>query len=226
MDIVDTRVLIHAEVVQHWEREHRNAAAALRVHPDRIENYINSFRLKQTNGDILVARIEDFFCNGFGIEWSPTQATIFSAIMDAYCEHVYGREWMRRKASVMKHRGLKCIKTEILISMGRRHGKSFVGAAVAAAIFLLAPDTFVAIFSLTERQSRLFMEQVIAHIDFAFDSGEYVCREDYKEISGTKEMLVIQHPDGSIQRLGSFPGTSKVSGARRRGCGCRRRHIT
>lgn len=209
--IIDTASTVHKTPLRYWENEY-NVYKATKMHniPTR---YLRSESAVKTNtkGDYLLKQVQDLFHSGMGVTWSEVQLRIFNAFIDACLPKIYGDEWNEVKQRVMYQRGLNRIQQETLVVMARRNGKTFVTSGTAAAMFLVIPNLSVAVFSVSERQSKMLMTATMEKIEAAFELGTHVNRQGYTTVSRNKEMLVMTHPSGGKQVLGCYPGSVRVS---------------
>ncbi|MDB9801150.1 hypothetical protein OAB94_02110 [Flavobacteriaceae bacterium] len=162
-------------------------------------------------GDIIVQQLYDLFLNGLGILWSPVQLKIFDAAVNAMLPKIYGKYWYQSKTRVLNSRGISKVSQEILIQMARRNGKTFVTSGVAAVLLLLVPGIKIAIFSVSERQSKMLKDEIDARINDAWALGTHVTTDSYTKIMSNKESWIYQmNKTGTKQSLGSYPGSVKV----------------
>lgn len=175
---------------------------------DRIE--LNSGKLS-IEGDEILFKLNDLFHNGIGIKWSPVQVTIFNAAVDAILPKIYGDYWDSAKTRVLKSRDLDKMWQELMIQMARRNGKTFSVAGVATCFLLCIPGISIAIFSVSERQSKMLKVEVDDMINRAFEKGTHVTRDDFTKIETNKEKWIYKmNATGTKQVLGSYPGSVKV----------------
>jgi hypothetical protein len=215
MQIIDTSALFHTKLINYWRTEHE-------VYERSRHNALNRFDRaagglergdgsRRCNGDRILERLIDVFLNGFGVIWSSVQIKIFHALVDAVLPRIYNEEWEEVKGRVMVQRKIDRIYQEVLITMGRRNGKTWLTSGTAAAMFLTIPEITIAVFSVGKRQAELFMGAAVEKIELAFSRGTHVKKSDYNVVRNSQEMLVYEHPMGGKQVLGCYPGSSKVS---------------
>lgn len=208
--VIDTSKSLHKNVLRYWDNEY-NTYKATKQHniPTRFMRSTMDIKTN-TKGDFLLKQVQDLFHHGMGVRWSEVQLRIFNAFIDACLPKIYGDEWNEVKQRVMYQRGLNRIQQETLVVMARRNGKTFVTSGTAAAMFLVIPNLSVAVFSVSERQSKMLMTATIEKIEAAFELGTHVNRQGYTRVSSNKEMLVMTHPSGGKQVLGCYPGSVRV----------------
>lgn len=178
----------------------------------RYERAIKNKKHSAIAGDDILFRLNDLFYNGLGMRFSPVQQTIFRAAVDSALPKIYGEEWTNVKERVLQQRGLAKMKQELLIQMGRRNGKTVVTSAVAAVFMLVIPQIKVAIFSVSERQSKMLMTEIENRIKSAFKKGTHVTKDDFTLKQKNKERIIyIMNATGTEQEVGSFPGSVRVS---------------
>lgn len=208
---LDMFELLHRDAITYWTqqaleaREKKYKPLTSRFEAARLEAYAT-----KSNRDQLFDLLYDFWHNGMGIDWEPSQNTIFDAAVNACLAIIYAEEWQGVKAQKLKERALKRFAQELLISMGRRNGKTYSVSGLAATFFLLIPGCSIGIFSVSDRQSKLMMKEIKARIKSAWKQGKYVREEDYKVIEDNKENYILRHPSGAEQLLGSYPSRSEV----------------
>lgn len=212
--VLDTANILHAELVEYWTKENelyrKTRRHNIKNRYERIHSTDRSL-LNSTKGDKLLQQTQDLFYEGMGLKWSEVQLKIFKAFIDSCLPKIYGDEWEEVKQRVMFQRGLARMQQETLVNMARRNGKTFVTSGTAAALFLMIPNLSVAVFSVSERQSKMLMTATLEKIDAAFEKGTHVNRQGYTVISKNKELLVMEHPNGGKQVLGCYPGSVRVS---------------
>ena len=209
--VLNTARCYHQSSYDYWENEHKNFYETQKHNlPTRFERS-QSNRKSNIKGDILLRKVQDLFYHGMGLRWSEVQIRIFNAFVDACLPKIYGDEWNEVKARVMHERGLNRIQQEALVIMARRNGKTFVTSGTAAAMFLIIPNLSIAVFSVSERQSKMLMTATMEKIEAAFEIGTHVNRQGYTITQSNKEMVVMKHPDGGKQVLGCYPGSVRVS---------------
>lgn len=210
MVLIDTFSLLHEPMTEWWDAESKQYQEELRKPPQTRFDSIISKGVNRVNGDALIEQMDDLFYNGFGVEWTPVQCKVYKSVVDSILPMIYGKEWGSVMARVLQKRGIDHFYNETIVSMGRRNGKSWVVSGIAAVFFLLLPGFIISVFSLAKRQSSMFMEMVIKKIEMAFKLGTHVRETDYHEVSRNQEKLIFQHPSGTTQELGSYPGSTKV----------------
>ena len=179
---------------------------------NRFERAISKNISNNKSADALVLKINTLFYTGMGVTWSPVQSKIYVAIMDGVLPLIYGSHWNENKARVMFTRKLSKIAQEVLIQMARRNGKTFVVAGVATALLLTIPGITIAIFSVSDRQSKMLKDEIDKRVRKAWELGNVVTKDDYTKIESNKETwLYMMNSTGTRQRLGAFPGSSRVS---------------
>ena len=209
--LVDTFALLHLDAITYWREENaRYRVEQRKLLHTRFELTTLKRQRATTDGDSLLAKMTDFFYNGLGIEWTEIQSIIFESALNACLAFIYGVQWETVKAQKLAERKLAKFYQELLISMGRRNGKTYVVSGIAATMFLFVPGIRIAIFSVSERQSKLLMKETYDKICAAFKRGTHVKEDEYKRLSKNKEIFVMLHPCGTEQLLGSYPGSSKV----------------
>jgi len=162
-------------------------------------------------GDKILYKLNDLFHNGMGVLWSPVQITIFNAAVDSMLPKIYGVHWDSVKSRVLKARGLDKVSQELMIQMARRNGKTFGTAGIAAAFLLVIPGVQIAIFSVSERQSKMLKVEIDNRINAAFENGTHVVRDDFTKIETNKEKWIYKmNATSTKQVLGSFPGSVNV----------------
>lgn len=211
MPIIDTNALFHTPIREYWDEQVAEYERDLSYIPDRYERAVQASAQRRYSGDQLVEQTYNLFLHGFGIDWSPTQVTIFDALVDATLHLFYGAEWAEAKTRVMRARKMTSVNPWVLVNMARRNGKTWVVSGAIAAIFLMIPGVSVAVFSVAKRQSSLFVESVMEKIERAFELGTHISKKGYKQIHRNQEMIVFEHPNGAKQVMGSYPSSSKVS---------------
>lgn len=104
---LDTTEMLHRPMVTYYENLYQEAV--------REETYLNTrfeqIDLQSTNsnsvrGDEIIAKLNDLFYNGLGIQWSTTQQKIFNAFVDSCLPRIYGAHWESVKSRVMRKRKL------------------------------------------------------------------------------------------------------------------------
>ncbi len=210
MVLIDTFSLLHEPMISWWGEESRQYQESLNKPPETRFDSIISKGANRVNGDELLEKIDDLFYNGLGLEWTPVQCKVYKSVIDSVLPVIYGKEWTSVMARVMQKRQIDHFYNEIIVSMGRRNGKSWVVSGIAAVLFLLIPKFIISVFSLAKRQSGMFMDMVIEKIEMAFKRGTHVQQSDYNEVSRNQEKLIYEHPSGAKQILGSYPGSTKV----------------
>lgn len=212
MTIIDTSALLHAPMVEYWGEESR------RYEEECKHNMLNRFdraeglgMAQRANGDDLLEQCTNLFLYGMGVDWSAVQIRIFQALIDSILPRFYGTEWEEVKARVMAQRGIERMQPWTLVNMARRNGKTWVVSGAAAAIFLTIPDISLAVFSVGRRQAAMFMSSAIEKIELAFNRGTHVNRNGYNLIQKNQEVMIYEHPSGTKQILGCYPGSVKVS---------------
>ena len=162
-------------------------------------------------GDKILKKVQDIFHNGLGIKWSPVQLKIFKVAIDAVLPKIYGIHWDSSKTRVLKARGLDKVAQELMIQMARRNGKTYVIAGVSAALLLAVPGIKIAIFSVSERQSKMLKVEIDKRISAAFELGTHVTADDFTKKETNKEKWIYtMNATGTDQELGSYPGSVKV----------------
>ena len=175
---------------------------------DRISNLAGTVSI---NGDRILQKIQDIFYHGLNVLWIPVQLKIFKVAIDAILPKIYGIHWDSSKARVLKSRGIDKVSQELLIQMARRNGKTYVIAGVSAALLLTVPGIKIAIFSVSERQSKMLKVEIDKRIKAAFELGTHVTKEEFTKKETNKEKWVyMMNATGTDQILGSYPGSVKV----------------
>ena len=178
----------------------------------RYTRAIKTKRTADIAGDRTLQRINELFFKGMGMRWSPVQQTIFRAAVDCALPKIYGKEWNTVKERVLAQRNLPKMKSELLIQMGRRNGKTHVTSGVAAVFMLCIPNIKVAIFSVSERQSKMLMTEIENRIKSAFKAATHVTKDQFAVKEKNKERIIyIMNETGTEQEVGSYPGSVRVS---------------
>jgi hypothetical protein len=203
----------HADIIAYWEREDAEYQETCRHNiPKRAQRADGQLKgRQQCNGDLYVELIIALFMFGFGGRWSEMQIKIFHVLLNSVLPRLYGKDWERNKARVMRERGMTRVYQEVLVNMGRRNGKTWVVSAFCAAVFLVVPEISIAVFSVGKRQSGMFLQAAKDRVEAALTLGTHVKREGYRQIQSNQEVLLYEHPSGSKQVLGSYPGSIKVT---------------
>jgi len=189
-----------------YEKKHKHN---LGTRFDRISQLSGKLSIE---GDKILYKLNDLFHNGMGVLWSPVQITIFNAAVDSMLPKIYGVHWDSVKTRVLKSRGLDKVSQELMIQMARRNGKTFVTAGTAAAFLLAIPGIQIAIFSVSERQSKMLKVEIDNRINAAFEKGTHVVKDDFTKIETNKEKWIYKmNSTGTKQVLGSFPGSVNVN---------------
>lgn len=209
---MDTTAWLHGKKVRYWEQQHENFQQNQKHYlQTRFARAEGSGARKRADGDKLLARVEDIFHNGFGVNWSEVQCRIFKYLIDSCLPRIYGAEWEHVKTRVMHERKIEKLGQETLVNMARRNGKTYVVSGTAAALLLVVPGITIAVFSVGKRQAGMFMSACIDRITAAFERGTHVNKEDFNCLQKSQEMRIYEMPDGSKQVLGCYPGSVKVS---------------
>lgn len=178
----------------------------------RAQRIIESSRSQDVSGDELLNKIIEMFFHGFGARWSSVQQRIFNAVIDCTLPRIYGKEWHNVKERVLMQRKLQRLKQEMLILMARRNGKTFGTAAIAATLWLTVPGIKIAIFSVSERQSKMMLSEIKKLIEMAWNKGTHVTKSQFTRKEENKEsMLYIMNATGTEQSILSLPGSVRVS---------------
>jgi hypothetical protein len=209
-NVLNTAAMLHEEMLEYHTANSDNTLTT-RQHniPTRYER-TELARKTMCSGDFLLQQVQDLFHHGMNVRWSDVQIKIFNAFIDACLPKIYGDEWNEVKQRVMSQRNLNRIQQETLVLMARRNGKTFVTSGTAAALFLVIPNLSVAVFSVSERQSKMLMTATMERIEAAFELGTHVNRQGYSTVQSNKEMIVMKHPSGGKQVLGCYPGSVRV----------------
>lgn len=212
MKALDTRAWLHEEKRRDYKQEYETY---LNTRKHNLQTRFVRAELQgvigESVGDDNLRKVEDLFYNGFGIIWSPVQSQVFNVLIDCCLPIIYGREWEFVKLRVLKQRGLKYVQQEALVNMARRNGKTFVVSGAAAALWLVIPGLSIAVFSAAKRQAGMFMTATVEKIRMAWDRGTHVTKQGYQKIQENQETFSYEHPTGSKQILGCFPGSVRVS---------------
>lgn len=211
MPVLDTVQFFHQPLYDHYAEQEKRYYKQLRKGVpsvlDRWAAQIEGGGTGRKSGDFYLERVESLFHTGFGLEWTETQVKIFNAFVNACLPRIYGPDWADVQDRVKQERGLKKVSQEILVSLGRRNGKTWVTAATIAALALVVPGLSTAVFSVGERQAKMLMSTVVDRLEDAFNRGTHVHKEDYNFLERNKETLIFEHPDGGKQVIGCFPGS-------------------
>ena len=193
-------------------KQERYIKALCKSSETRFARVVRTKRTDNIAGDETLVKLNDLFFNGLDARFSPIQQTIFRSCVDCALPKIYGDEWNTVKERVLHQRGLDKTKQELLIQMGRRNGKTFSVSAVAATFLLTIPNVKIAIFSVSERQSKMLMSEIEARIQAAFKKGTHVTKDQFTVKQKNKERLVfIMNETGTEQEVGSYPGSVRVT---------------
>lgn len=210
--VVDAWTLLHADAFAYWvtesDRIRREDAQVL----DKLAQL--DLRLATTSrrdGDKLVKECRDLFYHGFGVEWGDAQAAAFDAFLISCLPLLYGNTWDSEKSRVLKIYGLEEERYFSIVMMNRRNGKTMGTSGATATLLLKVPGLSVAIFSIHIRASGMLMDCVKDMIERAFERGTHVKRENYRKVSSSVQRLEFLGPDKTKRKLGSYPGSAKVS---------------
>lgn len=208
---IDTRAWLHVPQQDHYHEEYMNYINKRKHNmKDRFTRAEHHENTGKSTGDERLARVEDIFHNGFGIQWSSTQADIFNVLIDCCLPIIYGDEWEFVKLRVMKQRGLTSAQQEALVNMARRNGKTMVVSGAAAALWLAIPGINIAVFSAAKRQAGMFMTATVDKIQKAWELGTHVKAQEFQKIQENQESFIYEHHLGGKQILGCFPGSVRV----------------
>jgi len=178
----------------------------------RFDRIIEAQQKQDIQGDELLNRIIEMFFHGFGARWSSVQQRIFNAVIDCALPRIYGNEWHNVKERVLMQRKLARLKQEMLILMARRNGKTFGTAGIAAALWLTIPGINIAIFSVSERQSKMMLSEIKKLIEMAWKKGTHVSKNQFTKKEENKEsILYVMNSTGTEQSILSLPGSVRVS---------------
>ena len=203
MSVIDTASLLHDPLIEYWREKSTRSIPIC----TRFESAVNG-PLKQSGGDAIIVDLQNTFFDGFGIEWSPVQSSIFQSLVDSLLPRIYLKEWEDVKGRVMAQRGLDRLHQETLVNMARRNGKTWIVSGAAAALFLTVPNISIAVFSVGKRQAGMFMTSAVEKLELAFSRGR---GKGFRLIQKNQEMIIYEHPLGGKQILGCYPGSTKVS---------------
>lgn len=210
--VLDACRLVHDPILEEWKErlkkeQERNLSVPNRIQRQKLK------RLKRTDvkGDETLKKVQKLFHEGMGVTWGPEQNDVFKIFTQSCLPLIYGDAWDEERARVLQEQGLEEENMFTLISMPRRHGKTFVTSGTAAALFLMVPNIKIAIFSTCKRTSQMMMQEIEDKIERAFNAGTHVKRSDYNIISKNTECIVMEGPDGTKRSISSYPGSVKVS---------------
>lgn len=210
---MNTVKLIHQPTYEYYKHIHKHYVKTCKHNVQTAFKRARiDFQTKHTEGEKLLKEMYDLFSNGMGISWSDVQFKIYNTFIDAILPHIYGTHmWPQVQDKVLLERKLNALQQWLLVSMGRRNGKTTVCSACCAVAFLKLRKIIIAVFSVAKFQSSMFQEKVIEQIEQAFDIGTHVKRSDYKEVRRNYKELWFQLKDGSINKFRSLPGSVSVS---------------
>jgi len=178
----------------------------------RFDRIIEDLQTQDIQGDELLNKIIEMFFHGFGARWSSVQQRIFNAVIDCTLPRIYGNEWHNVKERVLMQRKLARLKQEMLILMARRNGKTFGTAGIAATLWLTVPGIKIAIFSVSERQSKMMLSEIKKLIEMAWKKGTHVTKNQFTKKEENKESInYIMNATGTEQSILSLPGSVRVS---------------
>jgi len=199
---------VHDHLIEQRDKHEAENKHNLGTRFERISKVSGNLTIQ---GDKILYKLHDLFHHGMGVLWSPVQITIFVAAVDAVLPKIYGIYWDESKTRVLRSRGLEKVSQELMIQMARRNGKTFVVAGVSAALLLTVPGIKIAIFSVSERQSKMLKVEIDNRIEAAWKSGTHVKKEDFTKIETNKEAWIyLMNSTGTKQSLGSYPGSVRV----------------
>jgi hypothetical protein len=210
--LIDTNVVLHNTMIDHWGVKEKEYIETTRTIPDRFQQMEQKLLKKSVRrGDELVANVRKMFHEGFGIKWGDDQIKVFNAFLGSCLPFIYGETWPEEKNRVLKEWKLDREMMYTLVNMARRNGKTYVTSGTAAALLLCVPGIKIAIFSTCKRTSQMMMSATLDMLEAAFERGTHVSRQDYIVVTKNMESVCFEGPDRTKRILGSFPGSVRVS---------------
>ena len=208
---VDTSLCMHAPILEYWKEKEREYIAGSTKISTRFDRICSSLDASATNmGDSLVEKVKDTFQNGLGIKWGENQLKVFNAFLFSCLPLIYGNEWGKNKARVLREWNVKRECPYTVVNMARRNGKTFVTAGTVVALFICVPNIKLAIFSTCKRTSMMMMSAAVDMLKKAFDIGTHANRQDFFKVSENTESIIYEGPDKGKRVLGCFPGSVRV----------------
>jgi len=196
---------------EYWRKRKQNVKQNELIFLRRTSKVVKySIQNQKESGDVVHDNLQYMLEKGFGVQRSPIQCDIHKEFIVACLPKIYQTNWDKRSPNIMKQFGVKKLKQEVLVVMGRRKGKSYSAAMFAAAMLLCVSDCSCIIFSTAERTAKLLMTVITDLIEKAFVQGT-VKREDFRYETNNKEAVVFYGPDGSKRSLMCLPGSVRVS---------------
>lgn len=205
---LDWNSLYHNEINGYYEacvrKRQRNIPGLV------IDNYnVAKTTSEKLAGDVVVDNMRACLRSRFGVKRSETQVKVHQACLEAMVPYIYGDEWKRNKARILKKFRVKEIRQEVLIIMSRRQGKTWSTAMYVAACLLNIPNVRIAVWATAYRLSRALMEIVKGMLEKAF--VHHYNKKEYKTNEENSERFSFYGPDGSERILLCLPGSAKVS---------------
>jgi hypothetical protein len=210
--VLDISAVFHTPLLETFQDKLRKEKAKNASIPNRIQQQkLKRLKRSDTKGDETLKKIKDLFHYGMQTRWGPEQVDVFNIFVESCLPLIYGDSWEEERPRVLAEHLLNDVNMFTLISMPRRHGKTYVTSGTAAALFLMVPGIKIAIFSTCKRTSQMMMQEIEDKIEKAFNAGTHVKRSDYNVISKNTECIVMEHQDGTKRSISSYPGSVKVS---------------
>lgn len=207
---IDTNAVLHNTMLRYWSLEAEKWRKESRMVRPVMDRLAEAQEQQHCDGDVIVGQVRDMFYHGLGNRYTPVQKRIFEALLFSCLPLIYGDTWGENMTRVLKEWDKPKAHYYNIISMARRHGKTFVVAASAASLLLVCPDMTIAIFSTGLRAAQMMMNVIMDMMQQAFSKGTHATREDYQQLVKNLQISVLRGPDGTKRYLGSYPSSITV----------------
>lgn len=169
-------------------------------------------RTKQTGGDKRLRALQDALAlaDRVGYKRSPDQRKFHRAFTNACLRQIYGADLARNLMRILDENKWTELRSEVLVAVARRGGKTYATAIYGAAYLLTQPGAKICIYSTSRRASRAMLALVYkVYCQLAPNGDTGVATYNQEELS-------VRGPDGpeDIRTCLAYP--SKVRCLRRR----------
>ena len=187
----------------------------------KIASYFESRVQHRSSGDTKLANIEQLLdsfksARGRPIRRNASQIEWHKHCINALLPKIYGSDWERCQARVLKERGLKEIEPRLLIFAPRREGKTWNIAMLCAAVKLVCPGIEITIFSVNQRISSKLMETTVQFISSIPGGAARIVKKTREDLyiaqrglaggfSTTSNLAQILQGDPNTSKLHSYP---------------------
>lgn len=168
-------------------------------------------RTKQTGGDKRLRALQEALAlaDRVGYKRSPDQRKFHRAFTNACLRQIYGADLARNLMRILEENKWTELRSEVLVAVARRGGKTYATAIYCAAYLLTQPGAKICIYSTSRRASRAMLALVYKVYCQLAPNG------DTGVVTYNQEELSVRGPDGpeDIRTCLAYP--SKVCGGLR-----------